>query len=168
MISVGVIGASGYAGAELLRLVAGHPELEVELATGDTQAGTAGGRALSQPGRGLRAIWSSRPTTPAAVDGLDLCFLALPHGASQAIVAELRSQVKWVVDLAADFRLHDAALYPQWYGEAHTAPELLGELAYGLPELFRDQIAGQHGRGRAGLLSRPRPPWPWRPWCGPG
>ena len=77
-------------------------------------------------------------------------FLGLPHGASQDIVAELRGQVKWIVDLAADFRLHDPDLYPQWYGEAHTAPELLGELVYGLPELFRAQIAGATGVASAG------------------
>ncbi len=140
MISVGVIGASGYAGAELLRLAAGHPELEVALATGDTQAG----RPVAELYPNLAPVYGDLDFSsyePAAVDGLDLCFLALPHGASQSIVADLRSRVKWVVDLAADFRLHDAALYPQWYGEAHTAPELLGELAFGLPELFRDQIA---------------------------
>jgi N-acetyl-gamma-glutamyl-phosphate reductase len=73
---------------------------------------------------------------------LDLVFLCLPHGASQAMVPELRPKVGWLIDVAADFRLHDPKLYPQWYGEAHTAPELLGEFAYGLPELFRDRIAG--------------------------
>ena len=74
--------------------------------------------------------------------GLDLVFLGLPHGASQAIVPELVGKVGHLVDLAADFRLQDASLYPQWYGEAHTAPELLPDFAYGLPELFRDEIKG--------------------------
>jgi N-acetyl-gamma-glutamyl-phosphate reductase len=74
------------------------------------------------------------------VAGLDLVFLGLPHGASQAIVPEIVGKVGHVVDLAADFRLHDAALYPQWYGDAHTAPELLTDFAYGLPELFRVEI----------------------------
>jgi N-acetyl-gamma-glutamyl-phosphate reductase len=140
MRSVGVIGASGYAGAELLRLAAGHPELEVTLATGDTQAG----RPVAELYPSLAAAYGDLAFSsyePSLVDGLDLCFLALPHGASQALVAEIRAQVKWVVDLAADFRLHDPDLYPQWYGEVHTAPELLGDLAFGLPELFREQIA---------------------------
>src|SRR5690606_14730156 len=76
-----------------------------------------------------------------ACAGLDLVFLALPHGASQAVVPQLTRKVGHLVDLAADFRLHDADLYPTWYGAAHTAPELLGDFAYGLPELFRDEIA---------------------------
>jgi N-acetyl-gamma-glutamyl-phosphate reductase len=79
---------------------------------------------------------------PAHFDGLDLVFCGLPHGESQRIVPELRSRVGLVVDLAADFRLKDAALYPQWYGEEHGAPELLNEAVYGLPELFRPGLAG--------------------------
>ncbi|HVN51566.1 MAG TPA: N-acetyl-gamma-glutamyl-phosphate reductase [Acidimicrobiales bacterium] len=139
MLSVGVIGASGYAGAELLRLAAGHPELDVVLATGDTQAGTP----VAELYPSLAAAYADlafSPFEPAAADGLDVVFLALPHGASQGLVPELRGRARWVVDLAADFRLHDPALYPQWYGEAHTVPELLGEFAYGLPELFRQQV----------------------------
>jgi N-acetyl-gamma-glutamyl-phosphate reductase len=141
MISVGVIGASGYAGAELLRLCASHPDLRVELATGDSRAGDP----LAELYPGLAAAYGDRrfdAYDAGAADGLDLVFLALPHGASQAIAGELRRRVKWVVDLAADFRLADAALYPTWYGEAHRAPNLLGEFVYGLPELFRPALAG--------------------------
>jgi N-acetyl-gamma-glutamyl-phosphate reductase len=140
MISVGIIGASGYTGAELLRLCAAHPEFRIELATGDSQAGTP----LTQLYPGLAAHYGDRrfdTYTPEAVDGLDLVFLGLPHGASQALVPELRRRVKWVVDLAADFRLGDPGLYPTWYGEAHQVPELLAEFAYGLPELFRPGLA---------------------------
>ena len=140
MISVGIIGASGYAGVELLRLCAGHPELSVVRATGDTQAGTA----VSELYPSLAAAYQGlvfEPYIEAAFDGLDVAFLCLPHGASQALVPGLRSRVRWVVDVAADFRLHDAALYPQWYGEPHAAPDLLAEFTYGLPELFRDQIS---------------------------
>ena len=82
------------------------------------------------------------PYEPGAASGCDLAFCGLPHGASQAVVPELRGDVKHVVDLAADFRLGDPGLYPEWYGEAHTAPELLDEFVYGLPELFRDHIRG--------------------------
>ena len=78
----------------------------------------------------------------AALDGLDLVFCALPHGESQKFVPALRERVGCIVDLAADFRLKDAALYPQWYGEEHGAPELLSEAVFGLPELFRDDLAG--------------------------
>ncbi len=140
MARVGIIGASGYTGAELLRLAAGHPELEVALATGDTQAGTA----VAELYPSLAAAYPTLAFTrydAAACAGLDLVFLGLPHGASQAIVPELIGKVGHLVDLAADFRLQDAGLYPQWYGEAHTAPELLGDFAYGLPELFRSEIA---------------------------
>lgn len=139
MIQVGIIGASGFTGAELLRLSAQHPDLEVRVATGDTQAGT---RAADL----YPSLAAAHPdlvfTTydPAEVAGLDLVFLGLPHGASQAIVPELVGKVGHLVDLAADFRLRDPALYPQWYGEAHTAPELLTDFAYGLPELYRDEI----------------------------
>ena len=139
MARVGIVGASGYAGAEVLRLAAGHPSLEVAFATGDTQAGTP----VADLYPGLAAAYPELVFTgydPAACAGLDLVFLALPHGASQAIVPELLGKVGHLVDLAADFRLHDPALYPAWYGEAHAAPELLEEFAYGLPELFRAEI----------------------------
>jgi N-acetyl-gamma-glutamyl-phosphate reductase len=141
MVRIGIVGASGFTGAELLRLAAGHPELEVVLATGDTQAGTP--VATLYPS--LAAAYPDLVFTAydaAACAGLDLVFLGLPHGASQAIVPELVGKVAHLVDLAADFRLHDAGLYPQWYGEAHTAPELLADFAYGIPELFRADIQG--------------------------
>ena len=139
MTRVGIIGASGFTGAELLRLAAGHPELDIVLATGDTQAGTA----VASLYPSLAAAYPDlrfTPYDPAACAGLDLVFLGLPHGASQGIVPELLGKVGHLVDLAADFRLADPALYPQWYGEAHAAPELLGDFAYGLPELFRAEI----------------------------
>ncbi len=79
---------------------------------------------------------------PAEVAGLDVVLLALPHGQSQRLVPELRGKVGHVVDLAADFRLSDPALYPRWYGEEHVAPELLADFAYGLPELFRERLVG--------------------------
>jgi N-acetyl-gamma-glutamyl-phosphate reductase len=141
VVEVGIVGASGYTGAELLRLCAAHPELDVRVATGDTMAGTAA--AALYPS--LAAAYPDLVFSgydPAALAGLDLVFLGLPHGASQAVVPDLLGSVGHLVDLAADFRLHDPALYPRWYGEPHTAPELLGAFAYGLPELFRDEIKG--------------------------
>ena len=141
---VGIVGASGYTGAELLRLAAGHPEMEVVLATGDTKAGTA----VADLYPSLRPVYGAlvfEPYSPEAVDGLDVVFCGLPHGASQAIVPEVKDRVKWVLDLSADFRLKDPAAYPQWYGAEHTAPELLADFAYGLPELFRDELVGASG-----------------------
>jgi N-acetyl-gamma-glutamyl-phosphate reductase len=139
MARIGIVGASGFTGVELLRLAASHPELEVALATGDTQAGTR----VADLYPSLAAAYPDLAFTPfdaSVAAGLDLVFLGLPHGASQAIVPELMGKVGHLVDLAADFRLHDAGLYPTWYGEPHAAPELLADFAYGLPELFRDEI----------------------------
>ena len=141
---VGIVGASGYTGAELMRLAASHPEMEVVLATGDTQAGTA----VADLYPSLRPVYGDmrfERYSPDVVDGLDVVFCGLPHGASQAIVPEVKDRVKWVLDLSADFRLKDPAAYPQWYGAEHTAPELLADFAYGLPELFRDELVGASG-----------------------
>jgi N-acetyl-gamma-glutamyl-phosphate reductase len=140
-MKAGIIGASGYTGAELLRLLAGHPEFEVAVATAHSHAGEAVGRhspslAAAYPG----LVYEEND--PARLDGLDLVFCGLPHGESQLIVPELRTRVGLVVDLAADFRLGDPALYPRWYGEEHRAPGLLAESVYGLPELFREGLAG--------------------------
>lgn len=139
MVSVGIIGGSGYAGAELLRIAAGHPELDVKLATADTQAGTRIGdlypNLLTAYGDAAFEGYDA-----ASVHGLDVVFLSLPHGASQAILPDLLGKVGVIVDLSADFRLQDPALYPTWYGQEHSRPELLGEFVYGLPELFRDEI----------------------------
>lgn len=141
MATVGIIGASGYTGAELLRLCAQHPELEVGFATGDSQAGTAVGDLYP----GLAAAYPDtvfRPWTPDLADGVDGVFLGLPHGASQSIVGDVLGRVRSVVDLGADFRLPDAATYREWYGEDHTAPELLDRFVYGLPELHRERLRG--------------------------
>ena len=122
MYKIAIIGASGFTGAELLRLCAGHPDFEVAIATGETQAGTA----VADLYPSLAAHYpdlSYTPADPAAVDGCDVTFLGLPHGASQALVPELLDRVGHVVDLAADFRLRDAALYPTWYGEDHEGEQ---------------------------------------------
>ena len=140
---VGIIGASGFTGAELLRLVAGHPDLEIVLATGDTQAGTA----VADLYPSLASAYPDlvfAPYHPGIADEhrLDLVFCGLPHGASQEIVPSLLDPGRVVVDLGADFRLKDASLYPRWYGLEHTRPELLAEAVYGLPELFRHDLVG--------------------------
>ena len=123
-----------------MRLLTGHPDLQVAVVTAHSHAGQAVGEHTPS----LRAAYPGlvyEESTPDRLDGLDLVFCALPHGESQKLVPELRRRVGLVVDLAADFRLRDAALYPQWYGESHSAPELLAEAVYGLPELFRDSLA---------------------------
>lgn len=140
-MKVGVIGASGYAGVELLRICAAHPELTAVVAA----AGSSAGAPVAAHTPSLAAAYPSlvfSAADPEAMDGLDLVFCALPHGESQRLVPELAPRVGAVVDLAADFRLKDPALYPAWYGEEHAVPHLLAEFAYGLPELFRDGLAG--------------------------
>jgi N-acetyl-gamma-glutamyl-phosphate reductase len=140
-VKTGIFGASGFTGAELLRLAAGHPNLEVAVATGESQAGTP----VADLYPSLAAEYGSlafEATDPARADGLDLVFLALPHGASQDLVPELLPRVGTVVDLSADFRLRDPAAYPAWYGAEHRRPELLGEAVFGIPELFREDLPG--------------------------
>ncbi|HOT81320.1 MAG TPA: N-acetyl-gamma-glutamyl-phosphate reductase [Microthrixaceae bacterium] len=139
-VKIGIIGASGFAGSEVLRLTASHPSLELAWATGDSQAGTA----IADLYPSLAAAYGGQRFVPydtALLADVDAVFLALPHGASQALVPELVGRVRWVIDLAADFRLQEASLYDQWYGISHTAPELLPSFAYGLPELYRDHVA---------------------------
>jgi N-acetyl-gamma-glutamyl-phosphate reductase len=141
MVRTGILGASGYTGAELLRLLAGHPDLEVAYATADSQVGTRAADLYPS----LAAAYPDLvfdPLDASRVEGLDLLFLALPHGASQDLVPDLRKRVGTIVDLAADFRLKDASLYPNWYGAEHTSPELLPEFAFGIPELFRSELTG--------------------------
>ena len=133
-----VVGGSGYTGAELLRLLAGHPEIEVVHVTADSNAG----RPVTELYPSLAQAYPHldyEAFEPAAVDGVDVVFLGLPHGESQRLVPELVGRVAHVVDLAADFRL-PAGAYEQWYGHAHGAPELLGRFAFGMPELFRAEI----------------------------
>lgn len=140
MTAVGIIGASGYTGAELLRICAQHPELEVVFATGDSQAGNQ----VAELYPSLAAAYGSmsfQRWDPALVEDVDVVFLGLPHGASQGIVGDLVDRVKVVIDLGADFRLQRAEDYTEWYGEPHTRPELLDRFVYGLPELYREQLS---------------------------
>ena len=138
---IGILGASGYTGVELLRLVASHPALEVAHAGADSNAGNL----VADVAPGLAAAYGDLrfgTIDAASVDGLDLVFCALPHGASGGLVGDLLDRVGHVVDLGADFRLRDATAYPTWYGHEHPRPELLALAAYGLPELFREPLPG--------------------------
>jgi N-acetyl-gamma-glutamyl-phosphate reductase len=141
-VQVAVAGATGYVGAELLRLCAGHPELEVVVATSRSRVGSKVGEVYASLALAYPDLVLSDGEVP-DLKGLDVCFVALPHGQSQKMAAELAGAVGVVVDLAADFRLTDAGEYEKWYGARHEAQELLGSFAYGLPELFRSQIVGR-------------------------
>lgn len=140
-MKIGIVGASGYTGAELMRLCSAHSQLDVAVATGETQAG----RPVAELYPNLAAAYGDlkyTPFEPSDCDGLDLVFLGLPHGAAAEAAVALRGTVGHIVDLSADFRLHDPELYPKWYGTEHPHPELLDDFVFGLPELFRDDLAG--------------------------
>jgi N-acetyl-gamma-glutamyl-phosphate reductase len=133
-----VVGGSGYTGAELLRLLAAHPEVEVVHVTADTNAGvTVGSLYPSLTPAYRHSHFAAYDVADFA--GLDLVFVALPHGASQRVIPELLERAAHVVDLGADFRL-PADTYARWYGEPHAVPELLDRFAYGMVELYRDVL----------------------------
>ena len=146
-MKVAVIGASGYTGLELLRILLRHPELEVAVATSEQRAGRAVGEAF--PSLRGRLDLAFEANDPAAIAGrAELAFAALPHAASAPTVKALRDAGLPVVDLSADFRL-DLATYEAWYG-AHPAPELLAEAVYGMPELHREALRGAKLAASAG------------------
>ena len=141
MVRVGIIGASGFTGAELLRLCAQHPEVEVVCATGDSQAGTLA--SVLYPS--LAAAYPNLVFEEVSADrfaGLDAVFLGVPHEAALEMAPQLVGKVGVVIDLSAAYRLKDSSLYPTWYGFEHTQPELLAQAVYGLPELYRSQLVG--------------------------
>jgi N-acetyl-gamma-glutamyl-phosphate reductase len=138
---VAVLGASGYTGAELLRLLALHPWFDVLTVTASSHQGEA----VADLYPSLAAAYPGLvygPTGASAATGADVVFCALPHGASQHLVPELVQSVAHVIDLSADFRLKDARLYPTWYGQEHACPQFLAEAVFGLPELDRGALAG--------------------------
>ncbi len=149
MIDVAILGASGFVGAELLRLCAGHPGLRPARLFGDSQAGQSLAAvhphlALAYPDLIVERF------EPNALDGIDLVFAALPHGQSQALAADILARGIPLVDLGADFRLNDADDYARWYGEPHLAPELLNCFIYGIPELNREAIRTSKAVAAAG------------------
>ncbi|MFQ5974263.1 MAG: N-acetyl-gamma-glutamyl-phosphate reductase [Alphaproteobacteria bacterium] len=137
-VRIGVLGASGYTGAELMRLLSHHPAAEIAVLTADRHAGRPLGDvyphlahlALPELVRVDDAVW----------DRVDVAFCGLPHGTTQEIVAGLPTTLK-VIDLSADFRLGDLDTYAEWYGHPHRAPELQREAVYGLTELARERVA---------------------------
>ncbi|MEA3033840.1 MAG: N-acetyl-gamma-glutamyl-phosphate reductase [Sphingomonadales bacterium] len=149
MIRAAILGASGFVGAELLRLLDLHPEIEPVALFGDSQAG----QALADVHPHLALACPSLTVelySPAALAGADLVFAALPHGRSQDLAAEILASGARFVDLGADFRLASAEDYERWYGEPHRAPDLLARFVYGIPELHRADIAKAQAVAAAG------------------
>jgi len=136
---VGVMGATGYAGSEVLRLAASHPDLDVVVASGSSSVG----KRVAEHTPALAAAYPTLmvESSERVLDGdLDVVFLALPHGESQAFVPRLLERGVQVVDLGADFRLRDAEEYARWYGHEHKAKGLLVDAVYGLVERHRDEL----------------------------
>jgi len=138
MIKVGIVGATGYTGVELLRLLANHPEVSIECITSRGEAG----KLVSDLFPNLRSHLDQHFSQPdvAQLALCDVVFFATPHCVAMEMVPELIKRNTRVIDLSADFRLRDAAEWEQWYNMPHTCPELLSEAVYGLPEVNRDAI----------------------------
>lgn len=140
MLRAGIIGASGYTGVELARILCNHPEVEITVATSRQYAG----RHLSDIFPNLRGkvnILCENPPIDKLSRKADLFFTAVPHKTAMDLVPVLLAAGKKVIDLSADFRLRDVAVYEQWY-QPHSSSQLLKEAVYGLPELYRQDIAG--------------------------
>lgn len=137
MITVGIVGGTGYTGVELLRLLCMHPEVELQVITSRQEEGRRAD-ALYPNLRGYVDLSFSRPSD--ALADCDVVFFATPHNVAMRRVPELLKSGTRIIDLSADFRIRDAALWEQWYQEQHACPELLSEAVYGLPELRRDAI----------------------------
>ncbi len=148
MIKVGIVGGTGYTGVELLRILATHPQVQLTAITSRKEDGVP----VAQMYPSLRGRVDLAFSAPdkADLNACDVVFFATPHGVAMAQAPELLKHGVKVIDLAADFRLQDAAQFEQWYGMAHSCTELLTEAAYGLPELNREQIASARLIGNPG------------------
>jgi N-acetyl-gamma-glutamyl-phosphate reductase len=143
-VKVGVLGASGYAGSECVRLLLRHPQVEIALLTADRRAGQAMRDVFPQFSPFELPKLISIEAIDWATCGLDVVFAALPHATTQKVIKELLAKnprIK-VIDISADFRLADTAAYARWYGHEHLAPDLQNEAVYGLTEIHRDRIKG--------------------------
>ncbi len=140
MVRAAIIGAAGYAGAELTRLLTGHPGFELVAVTSERDEG----RAVRDvyPALQMCDLVYTAHDLHAVAEGADIVFTAVPHTAAMAVAPTLLDRGLTVIDASADFRLRDADLFESWYQAPHTAPGLLAEAVYGLPELWRERIAG--------------------------
>lgn len=136
MLTASVVGGSGYAGGELVRLLLGHPRVELRQVTSERLAG----RYVHTAHPNLRGRTRLQFARVDDLEACDVLFLALPHGEAAARIDRFASLARRVVDLSSDFRLRDVRAYARWYGAEHPAPEWLGRFVYGLPELRRDEL----------------------------
>lgn len=136
MTRVSIIGASGYTGGELLRILNDHPEVEIIQATSRSKLGEY----IYQTHPNLRKRTQLKFSDPADLESVDVLFLGLPHKQAQHMIEEYANIASRIVDLSGDFRLRDPKVYERWYGEPHVAPEWLSKFIYGLPELHREDL----------------------------
>ncbi len=140
MLGASIIGGSGYAGGELARILLSHPQVELAQVTSESHVGEY----LYNVHPNLRGRTRIQFTTPDQIAPCDVLFVALPHGEAQKKIDALAALAPRIVDLSADFRLHDLTAYARWYGEEHRAPGWLSKFIYGLPELHRDEMRNTH------------------------
>jgi len=149
VVKVSIIGATGYTGAELVRFLARHPEVELVALTSQSYIGERFTDIYPSLKKYTDLLCSEQDIPKLAAES-DVIFTALPHGLSMDVVAEAARAGKRVIDLGADYRLDDAGVYEEWYKVKHTTPELLPEAVYGLPEINREKIRGARIIGNPG------------------
>ncbi|MFT7487522.1 MAG: N-acetyl-gamma-glutamyl-phosphate/LysW-gamma-L-alpha-aminoadipyl-6-phosphate reductase, partial [Candidatus Paceibacteria bacterium] len=136
MIRASIVGGSGYAGGELLRLLLAHPEVEIVQVTSERSKG----RFAHSVHPNLRGHTGLKFTSPEQIETVDVLFLALPHGEAARRIDEFARCAERIIDLSADFRLDDEEIYERWYGAPHAAPQWLSKFVYGLPEFSRERL----------------------------
>lgn len=148
-ITAGIVGGSGYVGGEALRLLLQHPNVQIAQVTSESNAG----KFVYAVHPNLRKQTDLRFVSLGELAPCDVLFLCLPHGMSMGRIAQLKSMAPKIIDLSADFRLHDPADYPRWYGHAHEAPDMLQQFVYGIPELHREELRSASYATGAGCLA---------------
>ncbi len=149
MLDVAVVGGSGYAGGEVVRLLLDHPGAHLRQVTSERQAG----KFVRSVHPNLRKRTDLKFTGLGSLQPCEVLFVALPHGVAMGKMASLRDKAKIVIDLSADFRLNDPTGYPKWYEHDHAAPDLLGDFVYGIPELHRAEIRTSDAISSAGCMA---------------
>src|SRR3954465_12232927 len=148
-MNVSIIGGSGYAGGELVRLLLDHPEVTIQQVTSERNAG----KFVRSVHPNLRKRTDLKFSSAEDLRPVDVLFTALPHGVAMGKMADLRPIAPIIIDLSADFRLRNADDYPKWYGHAHENPGLLDEFVYGIPELHREEIRDANLISSAGCMA---------------
>lgn len=148
MVKIGICGGSGYTGSELLRILSGHPHVEITVVTSEKSAGRSISEVFPHLHKYSNLIYEPL-NKEEIVNKAEIFFMALPHGASQEAVNFFLKTGKKVIDLSADFRLKDPKIYENWYKIPHSFPEILNDAVYGLPELYREKIK------KASLIANP-------------